>query len=702
MAVDPIPRKAVLRPPLLLLAALVAATGALLAAVWFGGGIPEAVPGLPDAGPVTVWGLPPAKAVADLATVCTVAGLLLIAVLAPSAQRRLSARRLRVLTLTAVSSGVWLLATSAVLVFTASDLLAQPVAEVFAPGILADVATNTPQGRAAALTALAALLLATFLLGVTTRGAATVSLCVALAGLVPPAFAGHSAASGNHDAAVISLAAHVLAATVWIGGLAAVTATAVRAPSHTVAAVRRFSPLAAWCLLTVAATGVVSGLIRLEAPAQVFTTRYGLLLTVKAMALIALAGCGAWHRRRTLPALEEGRRAAFVRLAGAELLLMAATVGLAAGLSRSPAPAGPPESYDPVRELLGFPMPAPLGGFPWTPLFTEWRFDGVFAFGTAVAGLAYLVGVRRLRARGDAWPVGRTVAWLAGLGVIVVATMSGLGTYGKVLFSVHMGQHMTLAMTAPILLVLGAPITLALRALPTAPKGGRRGPRELLTAMLSSRYVKVIAHPVVAGVLFIGSAFAVYYTPLFATLMRSHYGHVAMLVHFLVVGLLFFWVIVGVDPGPHRIPHLAKLFVMILTMPFHSWFAISLMSSTDLIGAGWWTALDRPWGSSLADDQYNAGAIAWATGDIPVLITTLILAVQWVRADAREARRIDRRIDRGDANDPLTAYNAYLAGLHARDERMARAGRRTGDPNPRGTAPTPQADNADHSTEGTT
>lgn len=191
----------------------------------------------------------------------------------------------------------------------------------------------------------------------------------------------------------------------------------------------------------------------------------------------------------------------------------------------------------------------------------------------------------------------------------------------------------------------------------------------MLIALLHSRYVRVISHPVVASVLFIGSAFAVYYTSLFETLMSSHLGHMVMLVHFLVVGLLFFWVIIGIDPGPRRPPHLGRLFTLILTMPFHSWFSISLMSSTTLIGAGWWSRLDRPWVEEALEDQYDAGAIAWATGDIPVLITTIILAIQWVRSDRREARRVDRQIDRGDAGDPLAAYNAYLAGLHARDRR---------------------------------
>ena len=279
-----------------------------------------------------------------------------------------------------------------------------------------------------------------------------------------------------------------------------------------------------------------------------------------------------------------------------ELLLMAGAIGLAVGLSRTPAPGSGDTSLSPAEELLGFDMPPALGGFPWTPLFTQWHFDPLFAFGTGAAALLYLAGVRTLRARGDKWPPGCTISWLLGLAGTVFATMSGLAVYGKVLFSVHMGQHMTLAMTVPILLVLGAPATLALRTLPAAPKGSPDGPREMLQ-------------------------------------------------HFLAVGLLFFWVVIGIGPGPRRPPHLGRLFVLILTMPFHSWFSISLMSSTELIRASWWSLLDRPWVAEPLDDQYNAGAIAWAIGDIPVLFTTVILAVQWVRSDQREARRIDRRID---------------------------------------------------------
>ncbi|WP_037783902.1 cytochrome c oxidase assembly protein [Streptomyces niveus] len=659
-------------PVLLLGAAVSTAVAVALLVLWPGGTSAEQVPGIQGPDALTTWALPVARTVANAAAVAVIGALLLVTVLLPGG-RRLDVTKLRYLTWAAVAAAAWAAASAALLVFTLSDLFARPVGQVLAPDVLADFVLTDAQGRSYALMTGAGAILATVCPGIGTVRWARAALLLAVAGLLPPAFTGHSAGAGNHDAAVTSLALHLVGVAVWVAGLALLLVAAVRRDAGLDTAVRRFSALAFWAFVAVAASGVVNAVVRLPSAADVFSSRYGVLVLLKTVALLILGALGRWHRQRVLPTVgDDGSRRPFVKLAAGELLLMAAAMGLATALSRTPPPGAQTSSLSAAEELLGFPMPPPLGDFPWTPLFTQWHFDPLFAFGTAAAALAYLNGVRKLRARGDRWPLGRTIAWLAGLAVTVLATMSGLAVYGKVMFSVHMGQHMILAMTVPILLVLGAPATLALRTLPTAEKGGTAGPRELLLALLRSRYVKVVSHPVVASVLFIASAFAVYYTSLFESLMRSHLGHTVMLVHFLAVGLLFFWVIIGVDPGPRRLPYLGRLFVLILTMPFHSWFSISVMSSTDIIGEGWWADVGRTWGASLADDQYNGGAIAWATGDIPVLITTIILAAQWVRSDAREARRVDRRIDRGDVNDPLAAYNAYLASLHARDRKTSR------------------------------
>ncbi|MEU9200352.1 cytochrome c oxidase assembly protein [Streptomyces sp. DT224] len=658
--------KHAVRPPLLIMSALGGAMAVTVLALRGAGSAAEQVPGIAGAGELTAWALPVARIVTDAAAVGTVGALLMVTALLPGG-RRLTDAQLRYMTWAAVTAAVWAAASAALLILTLSDLFAQPVVEILRPSVLADFVVTDTQGRSYAAMTAAGMVLATVCLGISTARWGRAALVLALAGLLPPAFTGHSSGAGNHDAAVTSLALHLLGVAMWVGGLIFLLVAALKREDAAAMAARRFSPLAGAAFLAVAASGLVNAAVRLPSVTDLFSSRYGQMVLLKAGALIVLGGVGWWHRRRTLARLLEGSRRPFLRLACGELLVMAAAMGLAVALARTPPPRTGATSLTPAEELLGFAMPPPLGDFPWTPLFTQWHFDPLFAFGTAGAALLYLAGVRKMRARGDVWPVGRTIAWMLGLAITVLATMSGLAVYGKVLFSVHMGQHMVLAMTVPILLVLGAPATLALRTLPSVPKGGPDGLRELLLKLLHSRYVKVISHPVVASVFFIASAFAVYYTSLFETLMRSHLGHTLMLVHFLAVGLLFFWVIIGVDPGPRRPPHLGRLFALMLTMPFHSWFSISLMSSTELIGDGWWADLGRTWGATLAKDQYNAGSIAWATGDIPVLITTIILAAQWVRSDAREARRIDRQIERGDANNPLAAYNAYLAGLRARD-----------------------------------
>jgi putative copper resistance protein D len=453
--------------PLLFAGSVGVAITVTAVAVWAGGDADVEIPGIPDAGAMTAWGLPVARTTADAAAVATVGALLLVVVLL-SGRKRLSPTQLRYLNWAAVTAALWVTASVAALTFTLSDLFAQPVWNIASPAVLADFVTTDAQGRSYALMAATAAVIATFCVGIGTARWARLALLLAIAGLLPPVFTGHSSAAGNHAAAVTSLALHLVGVAVWVGGLVFVLVVAARSEDQAADAARRFSPLAAWALFAVAASGIVNAAVRLPSVGDAFTSPYGLMVLGKAMALAVLGGIGWWHRSRTLPALKEGSRRGFVRLAAGELLLMAATVGLAVGLSRTPAPGAGDGSLSPTEELLGFSMPPPLGDFPWTPLFTQWHFDPLFAFGTAAAALLYLAGVRKLWARGDKWPVGRTISWLLGLAVTGAATMSGLAVYGKVLFSVHMGQHMILAMTVPILLVLGAPATLALRALPTS------------------------------------------------------------------------------------------------------------------------------------------------------------------------------------------------------------------------------------------
>ncbi|MER5338936.1 cytochrome c oxidase assembly protein [Streptomyces mirabilis] len=293
----------------------------------------------------------------------------------------------------------------------------------------------------------------------------------------------------------------------------------------------------------------------------------------------------------------------------------------------------------------------------------EWSADPFFLI-ACLAGLGlYGWGVVRLARRGDKWSVGRTIAFVLGVLTVMLVMCTKLNDYGMVMFSVHMVQHMVISMLSPILILLGAPITLALRALPVAATRGNKGPRELLLMFLHSRYMRIITHPAFTIPLFIASLYALYFSPIFDFLMGSKTGHIAMMCHFLAVGLVFFWPIMGVDPGPHRPGYLMRMLELFAGMPFHAFFGIALMMASGPMVETY----KHPPGSLGIDalsDQSAAGGIAWAFSEIPSVLVLIALLFQWYASEKRQARRTDRAADR-DGDKELEAYNAYLASLNA-------------------------------------
>ncbi|WP_141012653.1 cytochrome c oxidase assembly protein [Nocardioides sambongensis] len=340
---------------------------------------------------------------------------------------------------------------------------------------------------------------------------------------------------------------------------------------------------------------------------------------------------------------------------------MATAIGLGVGLSRTPTPVGEP--YTSVAEsVLGGPVPPEptLGRLLWS--YTP---NGVGLAVVAIGGAAYLAGVLRLRRRGDHWSIGRTIAFFAGLLVIAYATFGGLGTYAHVMFSAHMAAHMLLSMVAPILIVVGGPIALALRALPGSDVPGGAGPRQMLAGALASRPARWLFHPVTAGLLLVGSLYAVYLTGMFDWLMRSHLGHAAMEVHFLAAGLIFFELLLGERPG-HPVPYLSRLLLLLVTMPFHAFFSVTVMGSDRIIGEDYYTLLSVPYVPDLLADQNLAGSMNWALGEVPMVMVIVVLVIQWWRDDTRTARRRDRAADR-DGDAELEAYNRMLQGISEHD-----------------------------------
>lgn len=293
-----------------------------------------------------------------------------------------------------------------------------------------------------------------------------------------------------------------------------------------------------------------------------------------------------------------------------------------------------------------------------------------------VLAVLYAAAVIRLRLRGDRWPVSRSVFWALGILIVLAMTATGIDGYGMELFSVHMVQHMVLSMGAPIFLVLGAPITLTLRALPARP-AGRRSARRALLAVLHSRPAAFLAHPATVLVLFLASLYGLYFTPIFDWLMSTMWGHNLMLLHFLAIGFLYFWCVLGVDPTPRRSSRglrryagpTVRILELAATAPFHAFFGVMLMMSVALV-VGFYRSPMPGWHIAPLADQAVGGGIAWGFTELPTLLVLGVLLLQWQRSDERSSRRRDRSVDRAEAE--RLAYNDYLQRLAANDRGSAR------------------------------
>lgn len=649
-----------------------------------------------DPGALIRWGLPISKAIHNVSLATVIGGLIFAVGILPrnaggSRTKDSSAPEhpafTRALAVAAGAGAAWTLSAIAVLVLTYSDVAGQSLSgDAEFTHALVYFMTDIETGRAWLTVTIVAAIVTTALFGVRSLTGLALTLILSLVGVVPIALIGHSSSSSDHEGAINSLALHLVGVSAWVGGiimlailsgiLAGGKAAAGQAAAKsdiTEPTLRRFSSLAGFAFVLVFASGVINASIRITSWHDLVGSDYGQMVLAKAVATLMLGGIGLMHRQWVIPQLNRkgaalSSRRVLWQLVIAELLIMGATSGIAVALGRSapPQPTTFAPDASPAFILSGYELPPELTPERW---LTEWRLDWLWIAVAAFGLAAYVLGVAKVLRRGDKWSWFHSVNWVIGLVVLTYITSGPPAVYGRVLFSAHMVDHMALTMVAPIFLVLGAPVTLALRALP-ARGDGSRGLREWLLLFVHSKFSQLVTHPLFAAANFAGSIVLFYYSDAFGYAMRDHVGHELMNLHFALTGYIFVLTMIGTDPLPRRAPYPMRLLLLLATMGFHAFFGVSIMGGTGLLAADYFGNLGRAWGPSALLDQQMGGAVAWGIGEVPTLLVAIGVAIMWSRSDARESKRTDRAADRNNDAD-LTAYNDMFAKLAERDAKLA-------------------------------
>ena len=431
----------------------------------------------------------------------------------------------------------WLVGSVFFLVAEVAFILNTQISEVISGNILRSFVTQTILGKLFGIQIIAALICALAAVRIKKTGGAVFLIFIAWIGGLATYLESHGSNSGHHMLAIGLVIVHVAALSLWFGG---VVVLFILPKNERELGRKRFAPLALWCVCAIGLTGIVNAFVRIGSVSNI-TSDYGVLVVLKTVLFVFVLAIAAYGRKKL-------GESSFAKQLIQELILLTTVLILGIFLGQGNPPVS---SSKDIVEAIGAKMP----GTPTiSRLLFEYEPDGLFLSLLILSVALYIKGVIVLTKRGDKWPIGRTLAFAFGISAIDYAVNGGLGVYAQVAFSFHMISHMVLATLAPIGIVLGAPITLALRTLPIGRTQEERGVRGYAIAILHSRYSRVITHPVSALVIFEASLFALYFTDLFNWLMSYHFGHFFMGLHFLLSGILLFFVIIGVDPSPQKSP----------------------------------------------------------------------------------------------------------------------------------------------------
>ncbi|MDO4908773.1 MAG: cytochrome c oxidase assembly protein [Corynebacterium sp.] len=615
--------------------------------------------GIPDPGILTTAGLPLIRAGALIFACLSVGSFLLCSFLAiPRKNGYLSADGMIASGTGSFSALAFAICSLLLVPFSLSDVSGQPLSAALAPARWSAAIDQVAAARAwewCAIFGFATAILAFFSKKWIMQ---PVWLLCSLFMLVPLGLQGHSASGGDHDYGTNSYLLHMIFMALWVGGLMAVIAHALRKGHHLDVVVRRYSKLALVSAVVMVFSGIINVLVRIS-PSDLFNSSYGHLIIIKTIIVLVVIVIGYIHREISIPHLKDRPRT-FVRIAVGEVVLMAVIMAIGVALGRTPPP---PPRINEINNMIveiGYELhKAPTFWNVWT----MWRFDLIFGSMAIIFAALYIWGVIKVRKLGGSWPVNRTVWWLIGCLMLGLTMCSGIGMYMPAMFSVHMVGHMILSMFVPVPLVLGAPFTLIKEANPANPE--RPGLHEWTEQLTNNRFIAFITHPAFNTIQFLIFFYALYLQSIYTVAISQHAGHLAMNLLFILSGYVYFWELIGADPVPTRRNPAIRAIWLTASLPMHMFFGVALMQMTAILGYDFYSSLGLPWNIDLLSDQNVGGGVAWGMGQFPLVLVYIVVMRQWYLFGKKENADYDKRAE--ETNDAeLRAYNEMLQKMSRR------------------------------------
>ncbi len=605
--------------------------------------------GIPDSGPLITWSLQISKLTFSFLALLMLGKLITLTFFITTNDLRKSLNQI------SARANLLVIISIVVAITQMAYVLGLKPGSTLTPATISTYLFDLTSSRGYLISAVLALVIALLSLFVKSDNSLIVLILMAGAVITTPLLNSHSASLGDHSLALTSSITHGLAVSIWVGTLIALLPHISKTSQELVT---KFGALAKWCVVALGVSGIAATYSRLDSISDFWMTGYGRLVIVKFLLfMIALAIAGQIRKQLR-------SNISVTKFISIETIFLSLAIGFGVALQNTALSRSGISFETAAEEILGFEFP-PVPGvaeylFGWHP---EW----ILLTLSTIALILYLSAAQKLKRQEIKWPGGRTTSFVIGIALLAWTSSSGIAKYAMISFSAHMIQHMVLSMIAPIFLVLGAPVTLALRALPTQSNHETKNARDWILSLLESKYAKLVTHPISVLIIFTFGLYGMYFTSLFGDLMRSHSGHVFMEIHFLFSGFLFAFMTVGIDPAPRKIPYWSKLMMVLMALGLHTFFALAIMQSRTPVGESWYAQVQPPWIFDLLKENYIGGGIAWAIGEIPTLMLAILVAVQWARSDERTANRLDRAAQR-DGDQERKEYNERLARLNSRDQ----------------------------------